>query len=330
MKCVKCKGVAAIDIRRHNSAFCSDHFLEYFRNQVAKAIHDENMFTKDDRILVAVSGGKDSLALWDLLLEDGYNADGLYIDLGIPGYSDPSKETSVAFAEARNAVLRIVELEANYGYNVDGLAQLSRRASCSACGLSKRYLFNKVARDFGYDVVATGHNLDDEAATLLGNVLHWQTGYLARQSPVLEAREDSLIKKVKPLYRLSERETVSYTVLKGIEYIADECPNAHGARSIMYKDMLNMLERQSPGSKHQFLYGFFEKARPLYHDADPGHDQVHECPECGQPTTGTVCAFCRMMSQVRFREANPRGKRAHTAAIADAEPAPTVEAAPTA
>src|SRR5436305_421490 len=87
------------------------------------------------------------------------------------------------------------------------IAEQTRRAPCSGCGLAKRYLFNREAAERGYAVVATGHNLDDEAATLLGNVLHWQSGYLARQSPVLEAEDSGLVRKVKPLYRLSEHDT---------------------------------------------------------------------------------------------------------------------------
>lgn len=325
MLCIKCKGTAAIEIRRHNSAFCADHFLDYFHNQIAKAISDEKMFSKNDRILVAISGGKDSLALWDVLEHEGYQTEGLYIDLGIPEYSEASKERSLAFAEKHDLPLKIVSVERDYGYGVEMLARLSRRQSCSACGLSKRYIFNKVALEGGYDVVATGHNLDDEAATLFGNVLHWQTGYLARQSPVLEARLDSLVKKVKPLYRLTERETVSYAVLRGIDYIEDECPNAEGARSILYKDALNLLEKNSPGTKHQFVYGFLEKAREMFHQVDESHDQVRECDECGQPTTGAVCAFCRMMRQVRIREvARREGKQRaaaeQPAAAASAEP----------
>jgi len=92
---------------------------------------------------------------------------------------------------------------------------------------------NRVARDGGYTVLATGHNLDDEAAVLFGNTLNWQTSYLQRQSPVLAARE-GLVRKVKPLCRFYEREMAAYALVEGIEYIYDECPYAVGAKSILY------------------------------------------------------------------------------------------------
>ena len=64
MKCRKCGGGAALELRRHNAAFCREHFIEFFRKQVAEAVHKHRMFTRDETVMVAVSGGKDSLALW--------------------------------------------------------------------------------------------------------------------------------------------------------------------------------------------------------------------------------------------------------------------------
>src|SRR5262249_58021442 len=93
-----------------------------------------------------------------------------------------------------------IDLADEYGYDIPTAAAATRRAPCGACGLSKRHLFNATAVDHGYDVVATGHNLDDEAAVLLGNVLRWETGYLGRQFPVLPASE-GFVRKVKPLVR---------------------------------------------------------------------------------------------------------------------------------
>ena len=101
MKCRKCGGSAALELRRHNTAFCSPHFVEFFKKQVAEAIHKHRMFTRDEPVLVAVSGGKDSLALWDVLIEDGYRTAGLYLDLGIFDYSQESRARCEAFASAR-------------------------------------------------------------------------------------------------------------------------------------------------------------------------------------------------------------------------------------
>ncbi|MET0626824.1 MAG: ATP-binding protein, partial [Acidimicrobiia bacterium] len=227
MKCRTCRGPAVIDIRRHNAAFCRDHFLHHCEEQVRRAISSHRMIGPDERVLVAVSGGKDSLALWDLLLRLGYQADGLYLGLGIGEYSDESGTYVHAFVEEHGLTLHEVDLADDYGFDVPGAAAATRRAPCGACGLSKRHLFNRAALEGEYDVVATGHNLDDEAAVLLGNVLRWETGYLGRQHPVLPAAP-GFARKVKPLVRLSEREMAAYCVLRGIDYQVEECPMAAG------------------------------------------------------------------------------------------------------
>ncbi len=290
-----------IDVRRHNANFCVEHFLRLCRDQVGKAIEQFEMIGPGERVLVAVSGGKDSLALWDLLLGLGHSADGLYLGLGIGDYSDASGRHARAFAADRGARLIEVDLPDEYGYDIPSGARAARRAPCSACGLSKRHLFDKAALDGGYDVVATGHNLDDEAAVLFGNVLRWNTEYLGRQLPVLPARP-GFPRKVKPLVRLSERETAAYCILRGIDYIVDECPMADGNRHLGYKAALDAVEAQSPGSKHDFYFGFLARASGRFTaDTLAQRDELGSCRVCGSPTSGEVCAFCRLVDRAGGR-----------------------------
>ena len=140
MKCTVCRGPAVIDLRRHNANFCADHFLRFCRDQVAKAIEGHQMIAPGDRVLVAVSGGKDSLALWDLLIELGYEVEGMTIGLGIGDYSEASTAASVAFADERGLTLRRVDLRGEYGYDIPTAAAVTRRVPCSSCGMSKRHL----------------------------------------------------------------------------------------------------------------------------------------------------------------------------------------------
>jgi uncharacterized protein (TIGR00269 family) len=297
MKCTVCKAPAVMDVRRHNANFCRDHFLRLCRDQVARAIKDHGMLDPDDRVLVAVSGGKDSLAVWDILLELGYRVDGLYLGLGIGDYSDASGEAARAFATGRGLHLLEVDLPADHGFDIPTGAKAAKRVPCSACGLSKRHLFDEAARRHGYDVVATGHNLDDEAAVLFGNVLHWQTDYLGRQQPVLPARH-GFPKKVKPLVRLGERETAAYCVLKGIDYIVEECPMAEGNKHLGYKDALNAIEVTSPGSKHDFYFGFLARAADRFTaEVAAEQEQLGRCDRCGAPTPGDICSFCRLVER---------------------------------
>ena len=295
MKCRRCKAPAAVEIRRHNTAFCRDCFLRHVHEQVKRAIEHYHMLGPEDRVLVAVSGGKDSLALWDVLLQLGYRTDGLYLGLGIGEYSTRSGEVVRTFARERGAHLIEVDLERDYGFDVPTAGKKGSRSTCAVCGLSKRYVFNKAARDHGYDVVATGHNLDDEAATLLGNTLRWQTDYIARQFPVLPA-EEGLARKVKPLYRLSELETAAYAFLRGIDYVVEECPLVAGNTQLRYKQAMNQLEATSPGTKAQFFLAYLDRAAPLFASQDDA--TLSPCERCAQPTTGRFCAFCRARAQI--------------------------------
>jgi len=301
-KCRVCRQPAIIDLPRHNANFCVEHFLRFCRDQVARAIDDHVMLHAGERVLVAVSGGKDSLACWDLLGELGYPADGVYIGLGIGEYSDTSGQYARAFAADRGLSLREIDLRAEHGFDVPTAAAATHRVPCSACGISKRHLFDAAARDGGYDAVATGHNLDDEAAVLFGNVLRWEIEYLARQRPVLSAR-DGFPRKIKPLVRLSERETAAYCVLRRIDYQVEECPMAAGNKHLAYKAALNSIEAASPGTKAAFFAGFLARGVDRFAPEFDGPTQaLHPCPTCGAPTTGEQCAFCRIAARVGRHE----------------------------
>jgi len=304
-KCRVCKGPAVIDLPRHNAHFCTEHFVELCRRQVVKAIERFQMLTRDDRVLVAVSGGKDSLAVWDMLVELGYRADGLYVGLGIGEYSATSADYARAFASSRGLHLIEVSLRDEYGYDIPTAAKATKRVPCSACGTSKRHLFDKAALDGGYTVLVTGHNLDDEAAVLFGNTLRWDVGYLARQLPVLPAR-DGFPKKVKPLIRLTERETAAWCIVRGIDYLVEECPMAAGNKHLEYKASLNEIESRSPGSKASFYLNFLDNMAPLLAGRSAAAtEQLGECRSCGAPTTSDLCAFCRIVEKASAHDPVP-------------------------
>jgi len=301
MKCRKCGDKAVFNMRHHKLALCAEHYLEWFPTQVERTICKYRMFTRDDKVLVAVSGGKDSLALWDILLNLGYHAEGLYIGLGIDGgfgYSSLSLEKTEGFmVTRREAVLHKEDIPETYGESIPEVAARKHRGRgkpCAVCGLIKRYVMNRVASEGDFDVLATGHNLDDEVAVLFGNTLHWQTGYLARQAPVLEEK-DGLARKAKPLCRLYEREVAAYAFLKGIDYIYEECPHAVGSTTNRYKELLNQLELESPGSKLQFYISFLKAKEQGFFQQVTGQAELHPCENCGQPTTAPgLCTFCRL------------------------------------
>src|SRR5258706_6324439 len=305
MKCRKCGAKASVNMRQHRLALCKEHYLEWVPEQTERFIKKYRMFSHDEKILVAVSGGKDSLSLWDILVKLGYHVDGLYLGLGIDGgidYSHESQRLTEKFANENDLQLHIVDIEKEYGQPIPVLAETSHRGQgkpCAVRGLAKRHEMNRIARDLGYDVLATGHNLDDEAAVLFGNTLSWSSEYLLRQGPLLPS-SDGLARKVKPLCRFYEREMTAYALARGIEYIYDECPFAEGSQSIYYKELLNQLETTRPGAKLTFYLRFLEarNSGELFVEKNVEAVHLHPCSKCGQPTsTSDLCSFCRMIEQ---------------------------------
>jgi uncharacterized protein (TIGR00269 family) len=265
---------------------------------VKRTIKHYKLLRRDDTVLVAVSGGKDSLALWDVLLDLGYEAEGLYIDLGIrrENYSRISRDKAEAFARRKGSRLLVLDIKREYGVTLPGAARKNPRTLCSVCGIIKRHEMSRVALDGGYDVLATGHNLDDEAGVLLGNLFRWNLELLGRQAPRLEAWHPKLKPKVKPLCLLTERETATYAVARGIDYVYElECPFSVNSPGIIMKEALNRVEERSPGTK---LYFFkkFQTHRGIFiqeaTEASPG-----ECETCGFPSSSDVCAFCRIVGK---------------------------------
>ena len=174
-------------------------------------------------------------------------------------------------------------------------AKATRRVPCSACGMSKRHVFDKAALDGGYTVLVTGHNLDDEAAVLFGNALHWDVEYLAR-SFRCSRRATASRRRSSRWWRLTERETAAWCIVRGIDYLVDECPMAAGNKHLAYKAALNAIEETSPGTKAGFYFNFIENMAPLLAGRAVADGQsLGACSNCGAPTTGSVCAFCRLV-----------------------------------
>ncbi|GIW45385.1 MAG: hypothetical protein KatS3mg077_2667 [Candidatus Binatia bacterium] len=227
---------------------------------------------------------------------------GLHLDLGIGEYSVTSRAKTAAFARERGLDLHVVDFT-DQGHAIPEVVGLTRRPACSACGTAKRHYFDRIASELGLPVVATGHNLDDEAARLLGNVLRWDMNYLARQSPVLLPSHEKFVRKVKPLFRLSEYETAVYAFMRKIDYVIDECPNAAGASQLLYKDVLQRLEAEMPGTKQSFVLEYYRKARPVLF-----HEEIEApttCNRCGLPSHRPVCRFCSLLEEVEIKRQRP-------------------------
>ncbi len=283
-------------LSQHRLSLCKEHYIEWYLKRVESTIREFRMFERKDKVLVAVSGGKDSLSLWDALQRLGYRAEGLYIDLGIGEYSQRSRLACERFARERGLELYVLELRKEIA-TIPEIKEVESRPACSFCGQLKRYYMNRFAREKSYHVIATGHNLDDESATLLSNVLSWNMGYLSRQFPVL-LEGDGFVRKVKPLVKFTEKENALYAFLSGIEYVEEECPFSEGASSIEYKRILSQIEEKSPGTKLRFYMDFLRRLHPLLRSEKVN---LRPCRVCGEPTSAEVCSVCRLRERLSSR-----------------------------
>jgi uncharacterized protein (TIGR00269 family) len=306
--CDWCGEPAVARVREPDRHFCAAHFTGFFEERVASTIQKEDMIKPGDRIALALSGGKDSTALILVLSRllpayENVHPVAITIDEGIAGYRDETVRAANELTARLGIEHHTVSFSDLFGDNLDTLLAGREREACTVCGILRKKALAVAAERYGATTIATGHNLDDEAAVLMQNTLHWQTGYLARQAPVLDERppeacgtRGGLARKVKPFVRLYEREAAAYALIRGLDYIYDECPFAKGSTTNFYKELLNQLELTSPGAKQQFYLQFLrarDGGRATF--AESGDLALQPCARCGQPTTaGGLCAFCRL------------------------------------
>lgn len=300
LKCKICSEKPVIYLRASNLALCKEHFIERFEKITYEVIRNFRMFDENEKILVACSGGKDSLSLVYVLKKLNFDIEGFYINLGIEknNYSDKSEEFVKKFSEKFNIKTYIYDLKKEKGKSIEDIIKKKKNyKACSLCGIVKRYVMNKFAFEKKFNVIATGHNLDDEASRLFGNIIFWQEGYLLEQNPLLE-KENKLLKKVKPFAFFTEKETALYAILNEIDYIKDECPYSKDAKTLFYKSILNKVEENSPGAKIRFYKGFLEIQKKYFKFVHKKHIEIigerKECKICGMLTTRDICGFCRI------------------------------------
>lgn len=282
MRCEACGQKAIFDNR------CRDHFLEHFENTVSDTIARFSLISKGQRIAVAVSGGKDSLSVLYILKKLYFDVEALAVDEGIAGYRDRTLEDLKRFCRKNGIPLKVRSVREKYSHTLDFYAQKAR--PCSVCGVFRRQLLNEMAE--GYDVIATGHNLDDECQSIMMNYLKGNLELSARLGPKSGiAGQDGFTQRVKPLYFLSEREIRAYCFLMGFDIHYTECP--HASVSFRYKlgESLNDLENKMPGTKRKIVSNFLDLLPRLKRHYSTS-DEIEHCNRCGQPSSHDLCRAC--------------------------------------
>jgi uncharacterized protein (TIGR00269 family) len=293
MRCDRCGGEAIMQQPYSGAHLCKDHFIRDFSARAKREIRRKQMIRPGDRIAVALSGGKDSGALLHFLarLLQGRRDTALVaitIDEGIHPYRDPARAERIA----RNLGVDWVcaSFKKKYGTTLDALVQMQGdRLSCSYCGVLRRHCLNHAAREQGATKLALGFNLDDEAQSVLMNVLRGDLDRLAR----FPYPNDRFIPRIKPFRSIPEREVALYALLNLEGYESGRCPYAATALRSAVRDLLNSYTLLHPSTKHALLNLGEKLAGTGRNTASP----VRVCERCGEPT-GEVCRSCQILDEV--------------------------------
>jgi len=284
MKCKNCKITAVIQ----NPNYCKVHFIQYFENKVKKTIAEFKLLNRKEKIAVACSGGKDSLAVLYILNKLEYNVAALAVDEGISGYRDPSFEHLKKFCKKYKVKLKIYSFKKSFGKTLDKMhTENVGGMPCTTCGTLRRYLMNKQSEKF--DKIVTGHNMDDEAQAVLMNLFKGQVYLMPRQGPITSEIK-GFTQKVKPLYFMKEKEVGIYSFLMGFLDKFVECPNAYLAYRIFIRDLLNEYETEKPGTKENIVRKHIEYMKIL----KKNRGKINYCKECEEPSSQEVCKACQI------------------------------------
>jgi len=300
LKCRVCKAPAFIKLPAHNTAFCPQHFQEFFLRQVERTIKKYRMLPPGAKVAVALSGGKDSLVTALVLKLLGYQVRGFFIDLGIEenDFSAASRRAVEEFCSRENLPLEIFSLKEHFHKTISQLA-LREKKICALCGVTKRHLMNEYALKIGAYALATGHTLDDMAASLLANLFRWDLHYLSKGLPHLPP-EPGFARKIKPLALQGEREILAFAQLHEIKPVEAACPYAREAKFKRYKAALDMLEEKSPGIKRYFYEGYTRHAHRFREET--ARPPMMSCLVCGFPSVSPICTFCRTWREEEARQ----------------------------
>ncbi len=307
MKCAIC-GKEAIYVRPYdNLTLCLPHFNNQMEKRVRTTITKYKLLGREDKIAVGLSGGKDSVALLHLLskIEQDYpdtEIVAITIDEGIENYREEGLSLAKKHAQKLNLEHHIFSFEDDFGYSLDEIIDVlgergKERAygACSYCGILRRKLLNYGAKKIGATVLATGHNLEDEAETVLLNILRGDIIRLARIDPVPKKMNDSLIPRIKPFRLTPQAEIVLYCYINDLEYQEIPCPYAVEAYRGNIRDFVVNTQNEQPMLSYNIV-GSHDKLLALLKDVKM-EKSMKEC-ACGDVTAGTQCKACWLKNKV--------------------------------
>ncbi len=306
--CNICKRREAFFFRPYSGeSLCRKCFAESIEGKVKATIAKYRMLGFDDKIAVAVSGGKDSISLLHILAKTKrkYPKASLVavtVDEGIKGYRDEALKIAVENCKKLGIEHHVISFKKLYGFTLDEIVKSLKQKGegkltpCAYCGVLRRKALNIVARKIKADKLATAHTLDDETQTILLNIFHGDVLRIAREKPVTDEAHPKLVQKVKPFCEIPEKETALYAYIKKIKFQSTPCPYASEALRNDVRLMLNRIEEKRAGMKFT-IFKSMERIRPAL-DNIAKKEGLAECSECGEPTTEDICRTCQMLRRI--------------------------------
>ena len=307
VKCSFCKEPAIYYDYENKLYYCKNHFIKYCENKILLSLSKVKHKIYGKNIAIAFSGGKDSISL--LLMLKRYarklkiNTFAITIDEGIKSYSDVRIKWVRNFIKSYDVPLHIVSFKRNFGYSLDEIVKISIKKGfiykpCTFCGVFKRYLLNKSARELGADYLATGHNLDDEVQVFLLNAFRGALTNIAREEMITSSKvHRKLVPRVKPLYYCTEREITAYIMALGIKVPHVECPYIIFSARRKIRNWLNEAELYFPGFKRK---AFTVKEKIMkWNERMIRVFKIKECKICGEPSSEDVCKTCQLLNYIK-------------------------------
>ncbi|MFX1498735.1 MAG: ATP-binding protein [Promethearchaeota archaeon] len=313
LNCSFCDKIA-ITIRKHSGqSLCSDCFLTSIEKIIANTISKYNMLKPRDQIIIALSGGKDSITLLYNLIKIQKkiyiprSLIALTIDEGIEGYRENTIGIAKNFCKKYGIEHKIVSFKERFGMTLDDIVKKKKKSTnhkyaCNYCATIRRRLLNDVAKELGADILALGHNLTDICETFLMNILYKRINLIGSQFPYKEESEEIrnyYIKKVSPLMRLPEEEISLYTRLNQFETYNSHCPYRKKDPILRRRvlDFIQSCKVYSPEIEFNLFNGFSELSNIIYHYY--GKQKHKLCKICGYPSgSAKICSYCSLKEEL--------------------------------
>ncbi|VVB73650.1 tRNA 2-thiocytidine biosynthesis protein TtcA [uncultured archaeon] len=307
--CSLCKNKAVAYLPYAEQRLCNDHFAHSVERRAKRTVREYKMLDGAKHIAVAMSGGKDSQVLLYLLHEIaspmGIRLTAILVDEGIKGYREKVIPEAKSLCKELKVPLKIVTFKRSFKRSLDDIMKLKRKgegnlrqeASCTYCGVLRRWLLNKATKEIGADRLALGHNLDDMAQSYMMNMLRNEQS-LMRLNPV-GGDAEAFVMRIRPLFRIPEKEIALYAVLKGFKSTFVECPYVVEGFRPYVRGFINDLESKYPGTKFKLLNSYLSTKDAISVAASKGKRAPNSCGKCGEPTSGKICKCCELIETLK-------------------------------